>query len=238
MLIKQLLNDLLNLFLAVIKVKLSGEDYRDIVIDWTDTSQVYEQQVFSRFAEISGIPVERTAVFSVILGDHGGEIWVTNKRAKPELETPDWIHQRLEFNRENLLNLMNGNEHFGLSPWLCCDNNKHFYIWYFFVPERFMDENECTRHFCHYLDNRAILNKFKAIITDDVLQSQMKDFLVQPRWPQFDRFIFRERWHNAYRRFNIMQYYYRSCIRRIEFHRSFYQRFDYVPPHLYLRTHG
>uniref|UniRef100_T1KMG1 Uncharacterized protein n=1 Tax=Tetranychus urticae TaxID=32264 RepID=T1KMG1_TETUR len=224
---------------TVIKVKLSGEDYHDIVIDWTDTSQAYEQQVFGRLAEISGIPVECTAVFSLIFRDQRfEEIWVTNKRAKPELETPDWTHQRLEFNRENLLNLMNGNEHFGLSLRLCCDDNKHFYIWYYFVPERFMDENECTRHFCHYLDNRAILNKFKAIITDDVLQSQMKDFLVQPRWPQFDGFIFLEPWHNAYRRFNIMQYYYRTCYCHQQVERFIYQLVDYVPPQLYLRTHG
>ncbi len=42
----------------MIKVKLSGEDYHDIVIDWTDTSQAYEQQVFSRVSIIVNlIPV-------------------------------------------------------------------------------------------------------------------------------------------------------------------------------------
>uniref|UniRef100_T1KMF8 Uncharacterized protein n=1 Tax=Tetranychus urticae TaxID=32264 RepID=T1KMF8_TETUR len=223
---------------TAIKVKLSGEDYHDIVIDWKDKSQAYEQQVFGReyfmrkVKEISGISVERTAEFLFISGEHRYDHFY-NKRTEPGLE-----HHRLEFNRENLLNLMNGNRRFGLSLSLSCDYNKHFCIGYAFVSERFMDETQCTLDFCHYSDNRARLNKLKAIVTNDALQSQMADFLVQPRWPVYNEPYFHDRWHNAYRRFNVMQYYYRTCY---PFHQNVMrvsQLIDYVPPQLYLRTHG
>ncbi|XP_015788729.1 uncharacterized protein LOC107365688 [Tetranychus urticae] len=229
--------DDINSYKTVIKAKLSGEDYHDIVIDWTDTSQPYEQQVFSRLAEISGISVERTAEFMFMDGGDRYEFF-HNERAEPKLEHTLLLSMQLEFNRENLLNLMNGNERFGLSLRLSCDDNKHFYMWYAFVPERFMDETECTLNFCHYLDNRAILNKLKAIVTNDALQSQMKDFLVQPRFPYFDDFFLIERWHHAYRRFNVMQYYYRTCYPFYQNVMFVCQNFDYVPAQLYLRTRG
>uniref|UniRef100_T1KMF3 Uncharacterized protein n=1 Tax=Tetranychus urticae TaxID=32264 RepID=T1KMF3_TETUR len=233
---------------TVIKVKLSSEDYHDIVIDWTDTSQAYEQQVFSRLkkisgipyehslAEISGIPVEQTFDIYFLAGNYGAECF-RNKRAEPQLENTPLLCMRIQFNRENLLNLMNGNEPFRLALRLRCDDNKHFYIGYNFVPERLIGETECTLNFCHHLDNKAHLNKLRAIVTNDALQSQMAHLLVQPRWPENHEFHL-ERWHGAYRRFNVMQYYYRTCY---PFHQTVIltsRHVNYVPPQLYLRTHG
>ncbi|XP_015788731.1 uncharacterized protein LOC107365690 [Tetranychus urticae] len=221
---------------TVIKVKLSGEDYHDIVIDWTDTSQAYEQQVFSRLAEISGIPVKRTYDMCFLTGIYRG-VWLRNKRAEPELSSDRYLLPQIGFNKEKVLNFTNGHEHFGLSPRLQCDDNKHFYICYFLVPERSLDEIECTRHFCHYSDNRVFLNRLKAIVTNDALQSQMAHLLVRPRWPFFDGLNLFELWFDTYRRFNVMQYYYRTCYLYHILQKQKY-RSRYVPPQLYMRTHG
>ncbi|XP_015788730.1 uncharacterized protein LOC107365689 [Tetranychus urticae] len=222
---------------TVIKVKLSGEDYRDIVIDWTDTSQAYEQQVFSRLAEISEIPVERNAEFTFMVGNDRYERFI-NKRTEPKLDFTRYVRMWLEFNRENLSNLINGNEHFGLALRPFCDDNKHFYIGYIFVPERLMDPTECTLDFCHYSDNRARLKKLKAIVNNSALQSQMAHLLVQPRWPLGDGPDFHDRWRNAYRRFNVMQYLYRTCYPFYQNLTFVCQYVNFVPAQLYLRTRG
>ncbi|XP_015788728.1 uncharacterized protein LOC107365686 [Tetranychus urticae] len=225
---------------TVIKVKLSGEDYHDIVIDWTDTSQAYEQQVFSRLAEITGIPVEQTSEMCFLTSIYRA-VGFRNKRAEPEFENDRYGDHNIEFNRERVLNFTNGNEHFGLSPRLRCDDNKHFYICYFFVPERLLDEIECTRHFCHHSDNRVFLNRLKAIVTNDALQSQMAHLLVRPRRPSIHGLNLFERWFDTYRRFNVMQYYYRTCYHyyQLQTERSRQEyRSRYMPPQLYMRTHG
>uniref|UniRef100_T1KMM9 Ig-like domain-containing protein n=1 Tax=Tetranychus urticae TaxID=32264 RepID=T1KMM9_TETUR len=130
-----------------------------------------------------------------------------------------------------------GNEHFGLDILLECCQDKHLYIRYSIVSERFISETECTQNFCQHTNTRAFLNRYKDIIADDVLHSQMKDLLVVSRFIDQDRILVDE-WFQTFRQLNIMQYCRKYCYIREQQLRDTSDRLGpyYVPSQLYLRT--
>ena len=201
-----------NLYQTTFKVRLPGEDFHDFVIDWRDRSRPYKQQVFSRLAEISEIPISCTLGFSWTVNHTSTELY-NNTESKFPIRN---YHNRMEFNREKVNYLMSDSQNFVLSPRMYC-YNKSFYIHYCFVPERLADDKECTFYSCLYTDTRAYLNRLKAIITNDAFHSEIGNYLIEPRYLQLPAFPFQDEWFSIFRQFNIMQFYGKSCIVRHQY---------------------
>ncbi|XP_015781401.1 uncharacterized protein LOC107359429 [Tetranychus urticae] len=150
---------------VTIKVKIGGEDYHDIVIDWSDgkdTSQILIDQL----SLLTGIPCEN--IDCVIVNCVPGHVYISNSG-------PSRI-DRDKFPREKYNAYITDGDCFAIAF------DFDYYMDRFIsrlnlVSRQNYDDELCTRDFCQYSNARPMLNRRIKIMKNAALLAKFKAIL-------------------------------------------------------------
>ena len=150
---------------VTIKVRIGGEDFHDVVIDWTD-GQDTSQHLIDQLSLITGIPCEN--IDCVIVNCTPGHVYISNLG-------PSSLY-RNKFPKEKYNEFVNDGDCFVIAF------DFDFYMDRFcarlnLVNRQNFDDEQCTRSFCHYSNGRAMLNRRIGIIKNSALLSKFKQIL-------------------------------------------------------------
>uniref|UniRef100_T1L5D1 Uncharacterized protein n=1 Tax=Tetranychus urticae TaxID=32264 RepID=T1L5D1_TETUR len=133
-----------------IKVKVAGEDYHDLLLDWSDREDV-GRQVFRQLASITGIPfykMNRLSIQCYPDSDRAESFY--NKR-----NTPNDVYGYYDFNR---LKILNDGDCYALV--MCTlTYEPPFHVGLRLCRRSNFDENQCTAWYCQHINGRDFLNR-------------------------------------------------------------------------------
>ncbi|XP_015788916.1 uncharacterized protein LOC107365859 isoform X2 [Tetranychus urticae] len=179
---------------TTIKVKLSDEDYHDIVIDWADETCEYHQQIFQQLVAYTGIPILYINC-SIILKDESAILMEnTNRLWRAEIlnHTEETVRSRLNdgdcFTLHFDVDLVSGYDHlFDTNVNLIDSSDSH--------------GNECKQFWCQHQSTRVYLDKIIGTLTNSELQKKIKAELPAERYS-----VDGDEWMKLMVNFNIKQY--------------------------------
>ncbi|XP_015782254.1 uncharacterized protein LOC107360143 [Tetranychus urticae] len=135
-----------------IKVKVAGEDYHDLLFDWSDSEDV-GRQVFRQLASIIGIPIHKMNRFMIqCYPDPDTVAFFFNKR-----NTPTGYH---DFDH---LKILNNGDCYALE--MTFENYEPpFHVNLFLYNRSSFDDNQCTAQYCQHINGRDFINRQVEII--------------------------------------------------------------------------
>ncbi|XP_015788830.1 uncharacterized protein LOC107365773 isoform X3 [Tetranychus urticae] len=182
-----------------IKVKLSGEDYHDIVIDWTDETCEFHQQIFQQLAAYTGIPILYISCSFIETEESSLLLNNTNCLWRDSIRNDTKETVRSRFNDGDCFNLR-------FCVWLSSDHDHLFAVHVDLISSRNSHGNECNRSWCQHTNTRVYLDKIIGILTNSELQKKIK--AQRPAGRFIDNF---NEWMNVLANFDIKQYLYAFC---------------------------
>ncbi|XP_015792498.1 uncharacterized protein LOC107369097 isoform X2 [Tetranychus urticae] len=156
-----------------IKVKVAGEDYYPIVIDWSDKTHEYQQQQLFRQLEIfTGIPNE--SVTFVRIFNPINNSYFTN------MENPDHYENTWPFTKESVSQIISDGDEFCLSTFIEPFRiERVFRLGYQLLTGNMTHPTECTEYYCQHSENRNFLNQIRRIVINSELALQVRPLLDQ-----------------------------------------------------------
>ncbi|XP_015781820.1 uncharacterized protein LOC107359767 [Tetranychus urticae] len=135
-----------------IKIKVGGEDYHDLSIDWSDREDV-GRQIFPQLASIIGIPIYKMNYLVIqCYPDSDRDEFFRNKRNTP--------NEYYDFNR---LKILNDGDCYALGMYF--ENHEPpFHVNLELYNRSNFDENRCTAWYCPHINGRDFLNRRVEII--------------------------------------------------------------------------
>ncbi|XP_015789009.1 uncharacterized protein LOC107365944 [Tetranychus urticae] len=201
---------------TTIKVKLGDEDYHDIVIDWTDDSCEYKQQLlFRKLAEFTGIPSKH--IFNSYIHKEDFPFWLENTDYEYRYDTSPVTNETL------MTNFKEG-DCFAIRTRMFMNDERDdlFSISVDLISSRHFHPTECRHFWCPHKDTRGLLNKRREMILNSGLQAKIKAALPERRY-SFEG----DEWVKTLVNFNIRQYYGSCCSRNVTINTKHTR--DYLP---------
>ncbi|XP_025017860.1 uncharacterized protein LOC112539502 [Tetranychus urticae] len=162
-----------------IKVKIPGEDYHVISIDWSNESLDFRRQIFQQLAVYTGIPVEYSEIIWV--NRHPMRSITIKNRQFNEVYIDDRLPD--EDSQENLMNYFHDGDFFMLNTYLIPGDNGLYNV-YIITNINLIDETGFTHYNCPYLASRAINDRIAKLIKSHYIQSNMEGWV---RRGEFER---------------------------------------------------
>ncbi|XP_015789413.1 uncharacterized protein LOC107366346 [Tetranychus urticae] len=215
----------------IIKVKVAGENYHDLLIDWSEKSGPNKgQQVVHQLSLITGIPVKNIDRITIANPPHIRYCSILNVERRG-LNLDRW---KDGFTKENLLGRLNDGDCFAISEDLWHKDSGLFEFSIVLKSRALFNEDECTYEYCHYANNRDFLNRQIAIATNSQLHLKLNAFLVPRKYLPVRRIL---------KELNLQQFVncappYCSQGPSIQVRQQYYIGFASIVMPYYSRTHG
>ncbi|XP_025017395.1 uncharacterized protein LOC112539256 [Tetranychus urticae] len=152
---------------VTIKVKLSDEDYHDIVLDWSDESCEYKQQLFMRkLASFTRVPIE---YFTSVIVSHEQDTRIFHNQ-----ETKYRIDMFKPVENETFMSIFSDGDCFCLNTiffWSNLDNG--LVIQFELESSDRANVSQCSRFWCQYTSTRSLMDKRVKILTNSELNAKL-----------------------------------------------------------------
>ncbi|XP_015789082.1 uncharacterized protein LOC107366019 [Tetranychus urticae] len=191
-----------------IKVKLSGEDYHDIVIDWTDETCEYHQQLYKQLAAYTGIPIFYIRNSYISKNNFTMPFWLENTDYSWRFTRPPTVFDKNERNTEKCRSQFNDGDCFTLRICvrICGDQDQLFDFAVDLIGSNDSHGNECSVLWCQHTNTRAVLDKMIRIVTNLELQKKIKAQLPVQFTSASDEY------KQLLTGYNIRQHLYAPCV--------------------------
>ncbi|XP_015788917.1 uncharacterized protein LOC107365860 [Tetranychus urticae] len=186
---------------TTIKVKLSGEDYHDIVIDWTEETCEYHQQIYQQLAVYTGIPILYISCSFIANGESFFWLRNTNRLLRYEARNDSKETVKSKFNDGDCFTLR-------FCVGILSDHEHLFDVNVDLIDSRNSHGSACKQFWCKHQSTRVYLDKIIGILTNSELQKQIKAVLPVERYSDNG-----DEWSKLLVNFNIKQYCYGFCTR-------------------------
>ncbi|XP_015788829.1 uncharacterized protein LOC107365773 isoform X2 [Tetranychus urticae] len=157
---------------TTLKVKLSGEDYHDIVIDWEDETCEYNQQIYQQLAAYTGIPIFYIKNSYILPGNFNIPFGLENTDYLWRFTRPPTVFDVNERNRSRF----NDGDCFNLRccTYICKDQDQLFDFAVDLMASSYCNDNGCNIFWCQHRNTRAYLDKMIGIVKNTELQKKIK----------------------------------------------------------------
>uniref|UniRef100_T1K2E5 Uncharacterized protein n=1 Tax=Tetranychus urticae TaxID=32264 RepID=T1K2E5_TETUR len=134
------------------KIKVAGEDYHDLLLDWSDREDI-GRQVFRQLASIIGIPIYKMNRLVIKCYPDSDRVeFFFNRRNTP--------NRYYDFNH---LKILNDGDCYALE--MSFENHEPpFHVNFFLHSRSNFDDNQCTAQYCQHINGRDFLNRRAEII--------------------------------------------------------------------------
>ncbi|XP_015788898.1 uncharacterized protein LOC107365842 [Tetranychus urticae] len=151
---------------VTIKMKLSDEDYHDIVLDWSDESCEYKQQLFMRkLASYTRVPIE---YFTCVILFHGRDTHIFHNQ-----ETKYRIGM-IEPENETFMSIFNDGNCFCVYTAFCwSDQDNGFVIRFELATPDVANVSQCDWFWCQYTSTRGLMDKRIKILKNSELNAKL-----------------------------------------------------------------